>query len=47
MGYTEQDVNKMRACVSMFVNKTNDGDIEDGLLMTLDFLEGLIEEGRV
>jgi hypothetical protein len=47
MGYTETDLRKMIGSVSMFVNKTDDKDVIEGLLETLDFLEGMIEEGRV
>ena len=46
LGYTESDVLKMQACVSMFVN-TPDKDIQTGLLMTIDFLQGLLEEGHI
>lgn len=44
LGYSLEDLNKMRACVSMFIN-TNDKDIQNGLVMTLDFLNGLWAEG--
>lgn len=47
MGYTEKDIRKMTASVSMFLNKTTDKEVIKGLLMTLDFFEGVIEEGRV
>jgi hypothetical protein len=47
MGYEVEDLRKMKACVSMFINKTYDKDVIVGLLMTLDFLEGIEEEGRI
>lgn len=47
MGYTEQDIRKMMASSSMFISMAPDEDIQDGLLMTIDFLQGLLEEGRV
>jgi hypothetical protein len=47
MGYEVVDLHKMKACVSMFINKTDDKDVIEGLLMTLDFLEGIEEEGRI
>lgn len=46
LGYTEKDISFMESCVSMFVN-TNDKDIQRGLLMTLDFFQGLRAEGRI
>jgi len=46
LGYTERDIMKMQSSVSMFVN-TNDKDVQTGLLMTIDFLQGLLEEGHI
>jgi len=45
LGYTEQDIRKMIASCSMFLN-TEDKDIQGGLSMTIDFLQGLLEEGN-
>jgi hypothetical protein len=45
LGYTEQDIRKMIASCSMFLN-TEDKDIQGGLSMTIDFLQGLLEEGH-
>ena len=46
LGYDLKDVRKMIASCSMFLN-TEDKDIQDGLSMTIDLLQGLIEEGHI
>lgn len=46
LGYEMKDLQKMIASVSMYVEASGfDKDIQDGLVMTLDFLQGLWAEG--
>lgn len=46
LGYEMKDLQKMIASVSMYVeNSSFDKDVQDGLIMTLDFLQGLWAEG--
>ena len=47
MGYKETDVRKMMGSISMMLNKTNDEDIINGLVLSLDFLQGILVEGRI
>lgn len=46
LGYTEKEIRFMQSAISMFVN-TKDKDIQTGLLMAIDFFDGLMEEGRI
>lgn len=47
LGYTEAEVRKMIACVSICLNKTGDNQVEAGLLDAIDLMQGLLEEGRI
>lgn len=47
LGYTEADIKKMMACSSLAIGKFNDEDIDKGFIMTIDFFQGLLEEGKV
>jgi hypothetical protein len=44
LGYTLEDLQKMISSCSMFIN-TEDKDIQQGLSMSIDFLQGLWAEG--
>jgi hypothetical protein len=51
LGYTENDVIKMMACVSLSLhyippNKSND-ELREGLQQAYSFLDGILAEGRV
>ena len=46
LGYTLEDLQKMIGSISMFAESSVfDKDIQEGILMSLDFLQGLWAEG--
>lgn len=51
MGYEEQDVEAMANAVAVAIDTISfamgEDELENNLRRTLDFLEGLLEEGRV
>ena len=50
MGYTEQDVEYMKATINLaytLLPKKKAKELQEGLFLTVDFLDGLLIEGRV
>ena len=47
MGYTEEDVIKMKISVDFVLEKLPKSKLTEGLTLASDFLEGLLVEGRV
>lgn len=48
MGYTENDILEMRACLNLAIRNANLSEkVIDGLSKANDFLDGLLVEGRI
>ena len=50
MGYTEQDVEFMKESVNLaytLLSKKEKKELKEGLFLTVDFLDGMLIEGRV
>jgi len=50
MGYTEQDVEFMKASVNLaysLLSKKEKKELQQGLFLTVDFLDGMLMEGRI
>ena len=50
MGYTEQDIEYMKASVNLaysLLSKKEKKELQEGLFSTVDFLDGMLMEGRI
>lgn len=47
MGYKIEDIHKMQDCVTDLIHQTHESDVQEGLDLIADLLEGLLEEGRI
>lgn len=47
LGYTEQDLRRMMASVSFAIGRFDDDKIDEGLIDAIDFIQGVLEEGRL
>jgi hypothetical protein len=50
MGYTEQDVEFMKESINLaytLLNKKQAKELREGLFLAIDFLDGILVEGRI
>ena len=47
MGYKEADLRKMMASISFSIGRFDDNNIDEGLINTIDFIQGLLAEGYI